>query len=100
MVAQADIVARLLKRDLLLTPEHVQRADRCIEIFVAEKEGLYCPICTVKIERLVKFPAAPDERKQRVESAPDDYDIERIALSVAALVASAAWQLCQLFTQR
>ena len=61
MVAQADIVARLLKRHLLLAPENVQWAHRRVEIFVAEQEGLDRSVGTVKIERLVEVPPAPDE---------------------------------------
>jgi hypothetical protein len=39
MIALADCVARLLQCDILLAPENIQRADRCIEIFAAEQES-------------------------------------------------------------
>ena len=44
MIAQADGVARFLQRDILLAPENIQRADRCVEIFAAKQEGPNSPV--------------------------------------------------------
>ena len=63
MIAQADGVARLLQRDVLLASKNIQGADRCVEIFAAKQKGAYGAINTVEIERLVKPPASPDECK-------------------------------------
>jgi hypothetical protein len=90
MIAQADGVARFLQCDVLLAPENIQRADRCIEIFVAKQEGPYCPVNAVEIERLVKPPASLDEGKQRVNAAPNDYNIERITVGITGLVGNSA----------
>src|SRR5947209_5738327 len=40
---------RGMERDVLLTSEYLQRAHRRVEVFVAEQEGLYRSIGTVKI---------------------------------------------------
>src|SRR6476660_10604979 len=97
MVALADGVARLLQCDILLAPENIQRADRCVEIFAAKQEGPYGAVSAVKIERLVKPPASFDEGKERINAVPNDRDIERISVGITCLVGSATVQLRQLF---
>src|SRR5258705_11278401 len=97
MVPLADGVARFLQCDILLAPKNIQRADRCVEIFAAKQEGPYGAVNAVEIERLIKPPASLDEGKQRVNAAPNDYNIERITVDIADLVGSATVQLRQLF---
>src|SRR4029077_899028 len=63
MIAQADGIARLLQRDVLLASKNIQGANRCVEVFAAKQKSMDGPINTVEVERLVKPPATPDECK-------------------------------------
>ena len=67
-----------------------------MEIFAAKQEGSYGAVRAVNIERLVEPPAPLDEGEQRVNAAPDDHDIQRIAVGIAGFVGSATGQLPQL----
>src|SRR3979411_1631988 len=86
MIAQADVVTRLLQCDVLRPPENVKRADRRSRVLRSKDESAYRSQDAVDIERLIKPPPPVEEREDGVGAITDDHKVERITGPITVLV--------------